>query len=255
MAISVTIRGTVYSIPTVGEVGWGAATTALLQVLASAAGVATTTNLGAVKLARAAANAASPTVIPTTGGGINSTANDIGLDVAGSGSGAGIRATGGVTATYAIEATAAAANHAIHGDATVGRGISGTATSGIGVRGEASSSGGNGVVGIATDAVGVLGTATSGEGIFGGATTGIGVQGASSGADGIAGHFAAAAGYGVYCQGDTTNPAKAALHVEPQNAQPTGPNAVGDMYVTSAGVLKICTSAGSPGTWVSVGAQ
>jgi protein-S-isoprenylcysteine O-methyltransferase Ste14 len=35
----------------------------------------------------------------------------------------------------------------------------------------------------------------------------------------------------------------------------TGPNAVGDIYVTTAGVLKICTVAGTPGTWVSVGAQ
>jgi hypothetical protein len=37
--------------------------------------------------------------------------------------------------------------------------------------------------------------------------------------------------------------------------QPTGPNAVGDMYMNSSGVLKVCTVAGTPGTWVSVGAQ
>lgn len=55
--------------------------------------------------------------------------------------------------------------------------------------------------------------------------------------------------------GDTTSPAKAAFQLVPQDTQPTGPNAVGDMYVTTAGVLKICTVAGSPGTWVSVGAQ
>lgn len=36
---------------------------------------------------------------------------------------------------------------------------------------------------------------------------------------------------------------------------PAGPNAVGDIYVATGGVLKICTVAGSPGTWVSVGAQ
>lgn len=55
--------------------------------------------------------------------------------------------------------------------------------------------------------------------------------------------------------GDTTSPAKAAFRITPQDAEPTGPNVVGDMYVTTAGVLKICTVAGSPGTWVSVGAQ
>jgi hypothetical protein len=56
-------------------------------------------------------------------------------------------------------------------------------------------------------------------------------------------------------QGTVTTPAKSAFHVLPQGAQPTGPNIVGDLYVTTAGVLKICTVAGSPGTWVSVGAQ
>lgn len=36
---------------------------------------------------------------------------------------------------------------------------------------------------------------------------------------------------------------------------PAGPNVVGEVYVATGGVLKICTVAGSPGTWVSVGAQ
>jgi hypothetical protein len=38
-------------------------------------------------------------------------------------------------------------------------------------------------------------------------------------------------------------------------AQPSGPNVVGALYMTTAGVLKVCTVAGTPGTWVSVGAQ
>lgn len=41
----------------------------------------------------------------------------------------------------------------------------------------------------------------------------------------------------------------------PQASAPTGPNVIGSFYVTSAGVLKVCTVAGSPGTFVSVGSQ
>lgn len=47
----------------------------------------------------------------------------------------------------------------------------------------------------------------------------------------------------------------APLYISPQSSAPTGPNEVGSLYVTSAGVLKICTVAGSPGTFVSVGGQ
>lgn len=39
------------------------------------------------------------------------------------------------------------------------------------------------------------------------------------------------------------------------SAAPTGPNVVGDLYMTTAGVLKVCTVAGTPGTFVSVGTQ
>lgn len=53
----------------------------------------------------------------------------------------------------------------------------------------------------------------------------------------------------------TANAVHAPLILTPQASAPTGPNAVGDLYTTSAGVLKICTVAGSPGTFVSVGAQ
>ncbi len=55
--------------------------------------------------------------------------------------------------------------------------------------------------------------------------------------------------------GDTTSPARAAFRIVPQDAQPTGASTIGDMYVTSAGILKICTVAGTPGTWVNVGSQ
>lgn len=61
--------------------------------------------------------------------------------------------------------------------------------------------------------------------------------------------------YALTVTGKTSAPIKAGLRLVPQSAQPTGPNQIGDIYVTTAGVLKICTVAGTPGTWVSVGAQ
>ena len=64
-----------------------------------------------------------------------------------------------------------------------------------------------------------------------------------------------ASGGTVVVSGDATSPAVAAFRITPQDAEPTGANVIGNMYVTSAGVLKICTAAGTPGTWVSVGAQ
>lgn len=53
----------------------------------------------------------------------------------------------------------------------------------------------------------------------------------------------------------TGTAAAAPLRVATMAAAPTGPNVVGDLYMTTAGVLKVCTVAGSPGTFVSVGAQ
>ena len=60
-------------------------------------------------------------------------------------------------------------------------------------------------------------------------------------------------GYGVVVRDDDDPSAKAALRIVPQATEPIGPNLVGDIYVTKRGVLKICTVAGTPGTWASVG--
>ncbi len=51
--------------------------------------------------------------------------------------------------------------------------------------------------------------------------------------------------------------ALAPLFIATQASVPSGDSLVGDLYVTTAGVLKICTVAGTGGgaTWVSVGAQ
>lgn len=51
------------------------------------------------------------------------------------------------------------------------------------------------------------------------------------------------------------NAAKGTLALPVKASAPTGPNVVGEVYVATGGVVKVCTVAGSPGTWVSVGAQ
>ncbi len=53
----------------------------------------------------------------------------------------------------------------------------------------------------------------------------------------------------------TGTAALAPLKLTPVASGPTGANVVGDIYATTAGVLMICTVAGSPGTFVPVGSQ
>ncbi len=65
-----------------------------------------------------------------------------------------------------------------------------------------------------------------------------------------------ASGIALTLQGDTTSPVSAVFRLVPQDTQPSGPNAVGAMYVkTSDSKLYICTVAGTPGTWATVGSQ
>jgi hypothetical protein len=89
----------------------------------------------------------------------------------------------------------------------------------------------------------------------GGSTT-IDVTNSGSGSKGIRVERQGSNGYALSVENDgAISPNQSTFHLEPVVAQPLGPNLVGDMYVTTAGVLKICIAAGSPGTWVSVGAQ
>ncbi len=99
------------------------------------------------------------------------------------------------------------------------------------------------------------GTGSSGNGIDVTATgSGVGVRASSN--TGFGGQFSSSSTYGLVVVGPGGGtPVKAAFRIVPQSAQPTGAHLIGDMYVTTGGVLKICTAAGTPGTWVSVGAQ
>lgn len=84
---------------------------------------------------------------------------------------------------------------------------------------------------------------------------GHGVHGVGGTTDGYGVYGVSASDHGVVAQGDTSSPAKSAFRIVPQDAAPTGANEVGDIYVTTAGVMHICTVAGTPGTWVVVGTQ
>ncbi len=123
-----------------------------------------------------------------------------------------------------------------------GTGVRGNTTTGVGVHGVAAGAG-VGVRGSSVGATGVEGSTTAGFGLRAIATTGTGTFSSSS------------SSYGGIFSGSTANPPPAsAFRIVPQVAEPST-GAVGDLYVTLAGLLKICTVAGTPGTWVSVGAQ
>jgi hypothetical protein len=215
--------------------------------------------------------------------GTGGATNGNGVFGQGTGSGSGVRGEGGTTG-FGVVGISAGAVAAVWGLGTGGNvvGVKGTgANAGNGIEGfgDATGAGLSGTGG-ATSGAGVSGTGgpASYGGAFTGGTTGAGVLGQGGATNGLGGYFngggtngggiyvdgrgtgiaitaVARDGYGASIESDATTPAKAALHIEPQDAEPTGPNAVGDIYVTTAGVLKICTVAGTPGTWVSVGAQ
>ncbi|MGD8501267.1 MAG: hypothetical protein PVJ86_11500 [Phycisphaerales bacterium] len=144
------------------------------------------------------------------------------------------------------------------GGTTSGRGVEGLGTGGsTGVWGTGGPSDGTGVFGMGdgngTGVYGLgFGTGNGVTGTVGG--TGNGVKGTGGSSSGYGGHFIGVGDHGAYIEADTSSPAKSALHIEPQDAAPTGPNAIGDIYVTTAGVPYICTAAGTPGTWTKISA-
>jgi hypothetical protein len=202
----------------------------------------------------------------TSGSGVKGTGgttNGIGIEGLGTGTGIGIKGTGGATNGTGVQGT---------GGATNGIGVEGIGTgSGTGIEGTGGAGNGFGVIGTgtgtgrgvwgqggATNGIGLYGTGVgSGAGVSasGGGSSGAGVIGAGGAGGGTGVKGFSSTGYGVEAEGNTITPSKAALRIVPQPSEPTGANAVGDIYVTTAGVLKICTVAGTPGTWVSVGSQ
>lgn len=178
--------------------------------------------------------------------GVFTSTNGTAITATGQGASPGGSFTGGATNAYGLVATGGGSNGgAINATATgTGHGVTGTAggsTNSIG--GVFSANGGGYAHGV--------------RGIGGGASTSYAVW-AQAGNGGVglrAESTGSAGGYAGYFVGDTTSPVRALLHLEPQDAEPTGAHLVGDVYVTTAGVLRICTAAGTPGTWANVGSQ
>ena len=149
------------------------------------------------------------------------------ITATGNGTGYGISATGGTTGSGGY----------FSGGATSGRGITVVGTgdkTAVYATGGLGGTGGYGVLGIG-------GVAASG-GKFTGGATGAGID-ATSGATS-----------GPGCSCSTGNVVTGPFHMNTMAADPTT-CVIGDYYTTTAGVLKSCTVAGSPGTWTTVGVQ
>jgi hypothetical protein len=113
----------------------------------------------------------------------------------------------------------------------------------------------------ATDADGVESTAVGvGNAFYGVHSTGsgsggAGVRGQSTSSSGFGVQAVNLAGRGLQISGDPTTPVRASVRWDPQDTQPSGAHIVGDMYVDTAGILWMCTTLGTPGTWTQVGQQ
>lgn len=139
-------------------------------------------------------------------------------------------------------------------------GVVGSGGTSAGIFGYGASGGNNhGVVGEGHGTgYGVRGYGNSGEnagGVQGSASgNGIGVDASASGTSPGLKATNTGSGYALSIHGDTTSPVKAAIHIDPQDAQPTGAHVIGDIYVGPTGIMYMCTSAGTPGTWTAFSA-
>lgn len=228
----------------------------------------------------------------TNGGGVVGLGTGTGYGVEGTGgatNASGVFGTGGATNGIGVQGVGTGTGSGVDGASSGGSGVTGTSTlsSGIGVLG---------VSNTGVSAAGVKGTSTSGKGVWGASSASgqaagyfVGTNGASGAyavygitdAGGITAEFVQSAGTGanVYCvkvtnsasdggglwansSGGpvtklTSNGVGCSIRMDTLGAVPSGASFVGDLYMTTAGVLKVCTANGTGGaaTWVSVGTQ
>ncbi|MHA3701632.1 hypothetical protein ACXR2U_05565 [Jatrophihabitans sp. YIM 134969] len=134
----------------------------------------------------------------------------------------------------------------VQGFSTSGRGVDGSSAAGEGVYGEAPLVG---VHGVSSTGDGAYGRSTSGTGVHAYSSSGTGVQATGDGtAPGV--DATSNKGYGVVAKGG-----RAPLRLVPSakaGKPTTGSHVLGELYVDKAGVLFLCTVAGTPGTWKKV---
>lgn len=99
-------------------------------------------------------------------------------------------------------------------------------------------------------ALDVTGKGTGRAATFTGGATGGGISATGNSDQPAVNAVQTATGYPVVCNGDTTSPARGAIRLVPQNADPSI-GETGAIYVTTGGVLKIYNGS----AWVVVGTQ
>jgi hypothetical protein len=174
-----------------------------------------------------------------------SSSNSTGITIVGSGTGAGGSFFGGSTSGTAVVGLGGASNGYganFTGDGT-GSGVVATGgdSSGIGVNG----------IGGASNGIGVKGEGVgSGAGVKAEAvSTGIGLHATASGSGaGIYGSSASGTGYGIIAEADGTSPAKAALRLVPQDADPSTCDNGALIYSSATNKFRGCVS----GVWTDL---
>lgn len=208
-------------------------------------------------------------------GGLNSGAGD---------GGSGGHFTGGSGGGHGVEAYANTSGYGLYGEGAESYGvvgIGGTISSshgqqGVrGVGGDAAGSNNNGGAGVYGRGGDETGTGTPGYGgYFEGSASGggvacycsstgagsVGIVGTTIGAGGSGVQAVATAGYGIWIQGDATSPSYPAMHIAPQDTQPT---ALGDgdiwvhtnnnIYLYSGGVTNLAMAKARATVHVSAG--
>lgn len=170
-----------------------------------------------------------------------------------------VNSSGGVVASGQVQAasfsgsttTATAGGSAMTGDTNPALTLNGGTTgAGLVVNGPSGAANGIGVTCHVSGSTGwgcVSATAYNGQqGVWGHVAggSGAGVLGSNAGSgDAVQADSSAGTGYALNVKPDTTSPVKAAIHIDPQNADPSSPSA-GDIYMlSSSGNIK--TYAGS----------